>query len=106
MMNFSEVDRFAAQLLKSASVDVESEWQRAWAPKLTEEIRRRAPSGRLRANIRQRPDGAEFNESAWWWYFVEYGTVDQGPRPFVNPALNHIARPAAVDAARRVIGRL
>lgn len=104
MFDFSDVTRFAARLI--VSDDIEGEWRDEWNPKTADEIRNRAPvlTGALKASIHETETGVDIGVP--YGAYVEYGTSDTAPQPFVTPALDKLARPAAEDAARRVIRRL
>jgi HK97 gp10 family phage protein len=104
MFDFSDVTEFAARLVVSG--DIEDEWQDTWKPKLVEEIRSRAPvrTGTLKASIRETEDGVIVG--APYGAYVEYGTSDTAPQPFVTPSADRLAAPSTEDAARRVLSRL
>ena len=105
MIDFSDVTEFAARL--GASVEIlEEGWQGEWSRKVADEMRRNAPvdTGRLRDSIQTTDDGVIVGVP--YGGFVEYGTSDTAPQPFVAPAVNRLIRPAAVDAGDRVIRQL
>jgi len=57
----------------------------------------------LRDEIRQvEPGGITFGD-AFWWRFLEYGTVKMSPRPFIRPAMKKIRTPARKDAIKRAV---
>jgi HK97 gp10 family phage protein len=103
MIDASQVTRFAARL---NSPVVEEPWKAEWSRKVADEMRRNAPvdTGALRDSIRETGDGVEVG--APYGGFVEYGTSDTAPQPFVGPTVNRLVRPAAEDAGRRVIRQL
>lgn len=102
MLDFSQVTRFAGRLNTSVEV-VEEPWQGEWSRKVADEMRSFAPvaTGALRASIQATDDGVEVGVD--YGAFVEYGTSDTAPQPFAGPAVNRLIRPAAQDAANRVI---
>lgn len=103
MIDFSQVDRFAAKL---ATPPREDEWQDEWSERVADEMRTLAPvdTGALRASIQPTGDGVEVGVD--YGVYVEYGTSDTAPQPFANPAINRLADPAARDAGDRVIRQL
>lgn len=104
MFDFSDVSEFALRL--AVSGDIEDEWQDDWKPKLADEIRTRAPvdTGTLKASISETDDGVSVGVD--YGAYVEYGTSDTAPQPFVAPSADRIATPSAEDAGRRVLKRL
>jgi HK97 gp10 family phage protein len=102
MIDFSDVIEFASRL-GSPIEAVEESWQNEWSRKVADEMRRNAPvrTGALRDSIRETNDGVEVGVP--YGGFVEYGTSDTAPQPFVGPAVNRLIRPSAEDAGRRVI---
>jgi HK97 gp10 family phage protein len=105
MINTSDIDRFVARLNDSPGL-AEEGWQGEWSEKVADEMRRNAPvdTGKLRDSIQTTHDGVEVGVP--YAGFVEYGTSDTAAHPFAAPAVNRLARPAARDAADRVIRQL
>jgi len=103
MINTSEVDRFAAKLNNSPGPTVEATWVDEWAEKVADEMRNRAPvlTGALRNSITTIPTGVIVGVD--YGAYVEYGTSDTAPQPFVGPAVDRLTRPAAEDLGGRVI---
>lgn len=103
MIDTSQVDRFAARLNTTPSPQIEDGWRDEWSTKVADEMRDLAPSltGALRSSIRTSDEGVIVGVD--YGAYVEYGTADTAPQPFVLPAVNRLARPAAEDAAQRVL---
>lgn len=104
MFDFSQVTRFATRLI--VSDDIEGDWKEEWTPKLGDEIRSRVPvrTGQLRDSVIETDDG--ITVGADYAGYVEYGTSDTAPQPFVNPSIDRLLDPATQDAQRRVLARL
>jgi HK97 gp10 family phage protein len=94
---------FAARLRAPLS---EEEWKKEWSQRVADEMRSFAPvdTGELRASIRVTGDGVEVGAS--YGVYVEFGTSDTAPQPFVAPAVNRAIKPAAADAGKRVLKQL
>jgi HK97 gp10 family phage protein len=100
MIDASDVTQFAARLRREPD---EKEWQSEWSRKVADDMRSFAPSrtGALRASIQATRDGVEVGVR--YGSYVNYGTSDTAPQPFVAPAINKNIGPAAADAGRRVL---
>jgi HK97 gp10 family phage protein len=57
----------------------------------------------LRDEIRQVEPGGITMGDAYWWRFLEHGTVHMSPQPFIKPAMKRIRTPARKDAVQRAI---
>ena len=116
-LDFSEVLEFQQKIELTASLtdQMAEDWQtehgKAWADQMrstvnvSRGISRTSVSAseviHLRDEIRQvEPGGITFGE-AFWWIFLEYGTVKMQPYPFIKPAMKRIRTPARRDAAER-----
>lgn len=106
MLDASQVTRFAARLHNTPDPSFVSEWREEWSQKVADDMRRLAPvaTGALRASIH--PDAEGVSVGVAYAAYVEYGTADTAPQPFVNPAIEGRIRPAADDAGRRVLQQL
>lgn len=97
----TDIDAFAARLEKrSATIDIDAEnWKNHHGAATEEALRSFVPKDThaLEKSIRQvEPGGIEIGED--YWIYVDRGTVNHPPQPFVSPALESI-RPAAVKDA-------
>jgi hypothetical protein len=103
VVDTSQVDRFAQRLNTTPSPLVEEAWRREWSVKVAAEMRNLAPSltGALKASIQPNDDGVIVGVP--YGAYVEYGTGDTPPQPYALPATVKLVRPAAADAANRVI---
>ena len=109
-VDHSDVDRFQRKLEATAALadamaeDFQQDWGQEWAS----EIIARTPTGpgipvHLKDEIRQVEPGGITMGRAFWWRFLERGTVNMAPQPFINPAMKKIRTPARKDAAQRAI---
>jgi len=103
MIDASQVSRFAARLNTPV---VEESWKNEWSKKVAGDMRSFAPvdTGALRDSIRETSDGVEVGVD--YGVYVEFGTSDTAPQPFVAPAVNRNIKPAAQDLGRQVIRQL
>lgn len=109
-VDVSQVRRFNLQLHNAANLvdKVAEDWQAEHGEKWAELMRATAPvdTGHLRDSIRQvRPGGITMGD-AYWWRFLEHGTVNMAPQPFINPAMKRIRTPARKDATERALNLL
>ena len=93
-----------ARLAEEMAEDFQQDWGQKWA----DEILARTPTGpgipvHLKNQIRQIEPGGITMGEAYWWLFLERGTVNMEPRPFINPAMKKIRTPARKDAGARAI---
>lgn len=94
----------ASQLIEEEGEDFEEEWGGRWADEMKEAV----PYGpgdpvHLRDQIEQvEPGGITFGD-AYWWRFLEYGTVKMAPQPFIGPTMKRIRTPAKKDAGERAM---
>lgn len=109
-VDVSQVAAFAVKLDAAAHVvdQVAEDWQEEHGEKWAQTMRDTAPvdTGRLRDSIRQVEPGGISMGDAFWWRFLEYGTVKMSPRPFVIPAMKRIRTPARKDAIQRAVDTL
>ena len=119
LLDFSGLEDISRdlQLLSGAENNrVLREATRAVANELKEEVVSRAPvrRGKLRRNVHIRgvnPDTgnsdntmkADNPRNAFYWRFVEMGTVNMPPHPFVRPAFDVRSEQAARVAIARMI---
>jgi HK97 gp10 family phage protein len=105
MIDATEVTEFALRLGVPVEV-IEEPWRDEWSEKVATDMRSLAPvdTGTLRDSITVTADGVEV--LADYGIYVERGTSDTPPQPFVLPAVNQNAEPAAADLGRRVIHQL
>lgn len=121
-LDFVEVLEFQQKLLLTAALTdrMAEQWQQEHGERWVEEMRKIVPVSvgkddrrigasedvHLRDEMRQvTPGGISFGD-AFWWHFLEYGTVKMSPRPFIRPAMKKIRTPARKDAAERAISLL
>lgn len=82
--------------------DSAEEWAEHWGHETAERMRSTAPrlTGALAASIRQvEPGGIEIGVD--YWPYVERGTADTAPQPFIGPAISAIRDNALGDALER-----
>lgn len=100
--------QLASQLIAEEGKDFEELWGEKWADAMRTTVpvsqeENNKDGVHLRDEIRQvEPGGITFGR-AYWWYFLERGTVNMSPQPFVAPARKLIRTPARKDAADRAI---
>lgn len=112
-VDFSDVTAFEKKLALTASLTerMAEDWQQEHGENWAQQMRSTVPVGpgepvHLRDSIRQVSPGGITMGDAFWWRFLEYGTVKMAPRPFVVPAMKKIRTPARKDAAQRAINLL
>jgi HK97 gp10 family phage protein len=109
-LDVSQVLAFQAKLVLTAELadKMGEKWQQEHGEKWAAEMRNTVPVGpgepvHLKDEVRQiEPGGITFGR-AFWWRFLEYGTVKMSPRPFVKPAMKRIRTPARKDAVNRAV---
>ena len=101
---------FEAKLaLAARTVDEMAEdWEQDWGQEWVDGIKARVPTGpgvpvHLKDEIEQVEPGGITMGRAFWWWFLEHGTVNMAPQPIVNPAMKKIRTPARKDASGRAI---
>lgn len=106
----SQVDAFARQLFTASNLAerMAESWQQEHGENWAQQMRSTVPvdSGELRSSIRQVEPGGITMGDAYWWRFLEYGTVKMAPQPFVKPAMKRIRTPARKDASQRALDLL
>lgn len=109
-LNFSQVIAFEKKLALTASLvdKMAEDWQGEHGENWMVEMVQTVPVGpgdpvHLYEEIDQvEPGGITFGD-AFWWRFLEYGTVHMAPQPFIKPAMKRIRTPARKDAAERAM---
>lgn len=109
-LDVGQVVAFSTKLYAAAALvdQVAEDWQQEHGAKWASEMRTTVAvdSGELWDSIRQvEPGGITFGD-AYWWRFLEYGTVKMAPRPFINPTMKRIRTPARKDAAEWALNLL
>ncbi len=113
--DFSDVIAFQQKLAITAQLadKMAEDWQDEHGEKWATEMRSSVPVDpgdpvHLRDEIDQVEPGGISMGQAFWWRFLEYGTVHMAPQPFIKPAMKRIRTPArkdAVNRAMRLLGR-
>lgn len=109
--DFREVDQWARHLGDVSYLPrVEDAWAEAQGRDLVHIMRGLVPVGpgepvHLRDALRVVEDGVTAGE-AYWWRFLEYGTMHMPAEPFVRPAVDQQANRAAEDLGDRIIREL
>lgn len=106
----SQVFTFEAKLFRTAQLadEMSKDWQQEHGENWADGMRSRVPVGpgvpvHLRDEIAQVEPGGVTMGDAYWWRFLEHGTVKMSPQPFVKPAMKKIRTPARKDAVQRAI---
>lgn len=106
----SQVETFQRRLALTAQlIDEEGEaFEQHWGGLLADELRARVPVSddppHLRDAIAQiEPGGITFGDQAHVGRFLDRGTVNMAPKPFIQPAIKQIRTPARKDAGKRAI---
>ena len=109
-MDFADIADFQnkLQLTSDLADEMAEDFQQDWGQEWADQIISNTPTGpgipvHLKDQIRQVEPGGITMGSAFWWRFLEYGTVNMAPQPFINPAMKRIRTPARKDAGQRAI---
>jgi HK97 gp10 family phage protein len=107
-LDFTEVVAFEKKLALTASLAdrMAEDWEQEHGEKWMLEMIHTVPVGpgdpvHLYQEIDHVEPGKITMGQAYWWRFLEYGTVHMGPQPFIKPAMKRIRTPARKDAAER-----
>lgn len=107
LSGFDEFARMAKTLAPRQARNLARSTTQAVASQIAKKMKQVAPKdeGTLRKAIkakrrRMRGDiaisdvriehGARARHDAWYWHFIEFGTVKQAPKPFIRPAIDAI----------------
>lgn len=119
-IDFTEVENYAAHLNALAVQAVDATWgpfKKYWIKEITDEIAANAPRsttdrspmsqryGPLHSAFRAGQFGVSAGD-AFYWRFVEYGTVHRPPHPFIRPVLKRLKPQMRRDAAERAVAAL
>lgn len=108
-VNTAQVDAFAVRLATAGQrMQIEEElWQQRWGSELVSQMRSRAPrqTGALADSIHQDASG-NVVVGVPYGGFVEYGTSDTAPQPFMRPAVDQVTPEATRDAGRRAVAAI
>jgi HK97 gp10 family phage protein len=101
----SQVTAFANRL-NAASRRIDEEGDRLedeWGEKWADEMRAIVPvlTGRLKSSIEQVDSGVI--EMEGYGVYVDRGTSEMAPQPFIRPAMNRIKEPASREFGARAV---
>lgn len=107
----SDLFDFEHKLFLAAALveDLAEDWETQWGQEWVDQMLTRVPTGpgvdgiHLKNEIRQEVPGGISMGVAYWWWFLEHGTVKMAPQPFVNPAMKKMRTPARKDAGNKAI---
>lgn len=106
LLDFEHKLELAARTVDEMAEDWQQDWGEEWADGMRQRALAMEGPGdpvHLHDQIRQVEPGGITMGRAFWWLFLEYGTVDMPPHPFINPAMKKVRTPARKDASERAI---
>lgn len=112
-LDFDEVIAFQQKLALTANLtdQMAEDWQTEHGERWMLEMIQSVAVGpgdptHLYQEIDQLEPGGITMGDAYWWRFLEYGTVHMSPQPFIKPAMKRIRTPARKDAIARAVDLL